>query len=458
MTDKQIKMVVDLICRDSYEPLTSICNGIQLKPFQTLLAAWIIIQRKFICTLDTGLGKTVIASAVMKWLHNAKETEKFVYVVENAGLRQTASKVGGYTGLRVLTCNATEARGLELFDEDEDFDILMISYQALQSYPVAAYLVENIEHFNTIIFDECQWVSQLHNSNTWEIVTMMRDKFRDVIMFSATPFKTNPLQLLKQVELLDPAILGNTNAYLKDKVVYDKMFGIRDWKDLPGVQEDLTFFVNGFTREDLGIEIEYTPIAHLIQGTTEQADIPHNKMFEIKGRGGERALEELERTLAHHVSRGEQGLVYCSTNENKEYLHETLTSRGFNVGVVDGTVSKKKGMNRNTTLDKYLMGEYDILLINITTSLDIPSNYCVFYELCDAGTTVQFIGRCIRGLADCDVVVHFFITLDTYEVEYFYENLYKKSSYLQATLGKDETVMKTVKQSLDKVLNSVKEK
>ena len=87
---------------------------------------WILIVRKFICTLDTGLGKTLIASAVMKILHDSGETDKFLYVVENAGLIQTANKVMSYTGLRVVTCDATESKGSVLeYMKDDSYDVLM---------------------------------------------------------------------------------------------------------------------------------------------------------------------------------------------------------------------------------------------------------------------------------------------------------------------------------------------
>ena len=118
-----------LLERGRCDSLKDLCYGITLEWFQTLMVAWILIMRKFICTLDTGLGKTIIASAVMRWLYNSGETKKFLYIAENGGLKQTAKKISEYTGLTVKTCNATEEEGLKLF-ESEDFNILLISYQA----------------------------------------------------------------------------------------------------------------------------------------------------------------------------------------------------------------------------------------------------------------------------------------------------------------------------------------
>ena len=417
-----------------------------LEPFQTLMVAWIVITRKFICTLDTGLGKTVVASAVIKWLYNSGETKKFLYVVENAGMRQTAKKVKEYTDLTVRTCNAARDSAISLIESHEDFDILMISYQALQSYGVAAYLVANREMFQTVIYDECQWLSELNDSNTWEITVQMRKYFRDVIMFSATPFKTNPMQMLKQVELLDHAIIGNINKYIEDKAQRSVMYEITDWYGLDRIKEDLTLFVNGFTREELGIGIKYEPHAHVVNPVDGQCDVPANKMHEIKGFKNSPSMDKLIEIVSNGIDSFEQGIIYCSTNTNKALLKKVLEEHGIESEIIDGSLSNRK--MRDEIQRAYLTGEVSVLIVNITTTLDLPSNYCVLYELCDAGTMLQFIGRCVRGLGDSDLAVHFILVKDTYEIDYFYDNLYVKSKYLQQALGKDGRLVETLRRQV----------
>ena len=449
LSDEKFSRLYSLIQRGSCESLKYLCNGVVLENFQTLMVAWILIIRTFICTLDTGLGKTYIASAVIKWLHNAKETKNFLYVVENAGMAQTAKKVSDLTGLRVKTCNASEldANILSVTSTD-DFDVLMISYQAIQSYGVACYLLENIDDFQTVIYDECQWLSELNNSNTWEISKQMRKYFRDVIMFSATPFKTNPLQLLKQVEFLNPTVIGNINAYISDKCTRSLMYEITDWYGLDRIKSDLTLWVNGFTREELGIGIKYKPFAHVCDSTDFQKEVTAHEMHRIKSDDKSEALEKLKEIVSDAAFDGEQGIIYCSTNENKLLLKKELESAGLIVEIIDGSLSDKK--QRAKVQNDYHDGLINVLIINITTTLDLPSQYCVFYELCDAGTITQFIGRCVRGFADSDLTVHFILTKDTYEIDYFYNSIWKKSKYLQECLNKDGTLMKEIRKQIDK--------
>lgn len=448
LSHEKYNLMCELIDRGQCDSLRYLCKGIVLEPFQTLMVAWILIMRTFICTLDTGLGKTVIASAVIKWLFNSGETKKFLYVVENAGMKQTAKKVSEYTGLRVKTCNASRDDALSLNLTTDEFEILMISYQALQSYGVAAYLVANIDDYKTIIYDECQWISELNNSNTWEITVQMRKYFRDVIMFSATPFKTNPLQMLKQIELLDKGIIGNINAYIKDKVQRNVMYEITDWYGLEDIKKDLMLYVNGFTREELGIGIEYHPYAHIVKPLQEQIDIDGKEMSKIKGFNNADSIKELLNILQDKILDFKQGIIYCSTNTNKLLLKEVLTANGIDCEIIDGTISDKR--RRAEVQSKFVNGDISVLIINITTTLDLPSNYCIFYELCDAGTVTQFIGRCVRGLGDSELDVHFILVDETYEIDYFYNNLYKKSTYLQKCLGKDNRLMQSIKRQIDK--------
>ena len=449
LTDEKMELMKELVNRGSCQSLKYLCNGIVLEDFQSLMTAWILIIRTFICTLDTGLGKTVIASAVMKWLKNSGESMNFLYVAENGGIPQTAKKVTEYTGMRVRTCNATEEQAelLNLTTPD-DYDILMISYQALQSFGVAKYLVSYRECFPTIIYDECQWLSELNNSNTWEITRQMRKYFRDVIMFSATPFKSSPMQMLKQVELLDPTILGNINAYIADKCTRSVMYEITDWHGLDQIREDLTLYVNGFTREELGIEIKYHPFAHIVKPLPEQCEIKAHEMTKIKSYRDADSLKELVNIVLDAITEMKQGIIYCSTNENKAMLKEVFDNLDVSCEIIDGTLSDKK--KRSEVQKRYMDGEISILIINITTTLDLPSQYCVFYELCDAGTITQFIGRCIRGLGDTELDVHFILTDDTYEIDYFYNSIWKKSVYIQECLNKDDRLMKAIKKQVDK--------
>lgn len=448
LTNSQLAELNALVQVGKCDELKNICYGIELDDFQTLLAKWMLITRKFICTLDTGLGKTIIASAVMKYMRDNKITKRFVYVVENAGMAQTMMKIQQYTDLRVFTCTASIDDAYKLGYTKENFDVLMINYQALQSYGVSLYLLQHIDEFDTLIFDECQWLSEINNSNTWEIAKQMRKHFRDLFMFSATPFRTNPLQLLKQVEMLDSNILGNINEYIKDKVTRSVMYEITDWHGLDTIKSDLTLFVNGFSREELGIDIKYNAIANISEALPEQENIEAKDMTQIKGFSNAESMHNTINIVLEHIDDFEQGIIYCSTNVNKALLRDELIRNGVSVEIIDGTLSNKK--ERDIVQSRYLNGEISVLIINITTTLDLPSSYCIFYELCDAGTVTQFIGRCIRGLADSDLTVYFMLVADTYEIDYFYNSIYRKSVYLQKILGKDDRLMNAIKKQIDK--------
>ena len=128
-------------------------------------------------------------------------------------------------------------------------------------------------------------------------------------------------------------------------------------------------------------------------------------------------------------------------------LKKTLEEMDISYGIIDGTLSDKN--KRFEIQSRYIDGEISVLIINVTTTLDLPSDYCIFYELCDAGTVTQFIGRCIRGLDSSELDVHFILTKDTYEIKYFYNSIWKKSKYLQDTLGKDNIVMNEIKKLVD---------
>ena len=68
--------VKDIIDRKSVYALRYVLNGYVLEDFQTVDALTAIVRKVAVLSHDTGMGKTVIASAIIKMLHNQVSKQK----------------------------------------------------------------------------------------------------------------------------------------------------------------------------------------------------------------------------------------------------------------------------------------------------------------------------------------------------------------------------------------------
>ena len=138
--------------------------------------------------------------------------------------------------------------------------------------------------------------------------------------------------------------------------------------------------------------------------------------------------------IKKYKAEGKHGLIYANRNTIKKAVKAALETEDLVVDIMDGThtATQKK---KDVVQKKFLNRELDVLITNVTTGKDLPCDYIIFYEL--TFDYKQMIGRGERGLQGVDLDVHFILTDSTYEMRFFYTNVYQRGILLEQLCGKD---------------------
>ena len=137
--------VKDIIDRKSVYALRYVLNGYVLEDFQTVDALTAIVRKVAVLSHDTGMGKTVIASAIIKMLHNQDSNRKFLFVCKVAQFIQTPKDLAKATGLKVLAVSS-KREDLENYIhslEFVDYDIVVLAEEVFSDLCSCIYFAIN---------------------------------------------------------------------------------------------------------------------------------------------------------------------------------------------------------------------------------------------------------------------------------------------------------------------------
>ena len=166
-----------------------------------------------------------------------------------------------------------------------------------------------------------------------------------------------------------------------------------------------------------------------------QIDAEYSELSDLcKGEGATEQAEALAQLIQFNKSNGnERGLVYINRHKVREWVLPFLDEAGITYRCING---KTPNDERQKTLKEFNEEKtVDVVITSVTEALDLDCDYVIFYEF--TANIKQMIGRAQRGFTDKDLFVFYIITDKTKEVDYFYNNVYKRCEIASYVLRKD---------------------
>lgn len=438
LSEQQFTMLSELYQRGGMNSLKNCVKGVSLAEFQTRAIAHGVISEACLFNVDTGLGKTLIASGIINVIRATKAELRWIFVCECRNIKTTYNKLkAGLYNCNVVYSDATDSKLQEVFwtRSAANADVIVLSYESITHPFAEQFLFKNRHLFKGIIIDESHTISNL-SSHTSLLLSAIINNTTYRYMLTATPLRINIDQVVNQIYMLDRFMFENEslNTFLNRFKVWDdgRVVGYHDLDTLAALLAPRMFSI---TRSELGMRGNYTPIPELCPMIPEYKDLPKLEAVKImKSDPNGPAMQRLYDVVSLYKAQGKKGLVYANLNVIKTAAAEYLTQRGLRVAILDGrhTPTQRK---KEIVHEAYLAGEYDALITNVTTGKDLPSDFIIFYE--QTFDYTQMIGRGERGLEGKDMDVVFILMEDPVELQFFYNNVYQRGLLLEQVCNKD---------------------
>lgn len=413
----------NILCSmNSFKAIKYVLNDIELHDLQCIDIMKMIFAKRCMVLYDTGLGKTLLTSAMIKLLCNEDPTRKFIMFVKKDQLIQTPKKLMKACGKTVLATSADHDSLRTVIEQGLDTaNVLMLTHTCLQNESVMNELFEYRNRFCGIIIDEAHELSNFNRTESGGMLEAICNSFEYCIALTATPITTSALQLAKLAHVVDPARYPDYNK-LKKRLV-NKTFDIED---------DPLFFINR-CREDFGGKCDYHGMIEFVRPSHDQMQpCGGAKLMQLcKGPGAENQVRALLNIIKKRV--GQRGLVYVNQHEVRDWILPFFDSAGIKYDCINGHT---KQVDRERIMNKFNNEKsLDVVITSVTTAIDLDCDFVVFYEF--TPLVKQMIGRAHRGLGDKHLDVIFVLTEDSSELDYFAENVIAKSLFARDILHKN---------------------
>jgi ERCC4-related helicase len=261
-------------------------------------------------------------------------------------------------------------------------------------------------------------------------------------MLTATPLSINPFQILNQINMIDQEMVPDPEELAMHYTCYENGKAV-GYHNLEELNQRISLRYISFTRAELGLKGNYNLKLWLCK-TPEEFEVPDNidELKEVKSYPDNDAVYKIVELVKFYKSKGCRGLIYANLTLYKDMLRDTL-KEFCNVEILDGRVDSK---HKHLIQQKFNQGEYSVLISNLEEGQDLPCDYIIFYEL--SVRYKQFIGRGERGLSGRNLEIHFVMIDKSYEIEFFYRNIYKRSLLLELVCDKDVSEIKEIERQL----------
>lgn len=426
-------------------------NKIVLTWFQCMSVEHALVSKGSICSMGTGLGKTAVSAAYVKENISKEEGNKAIFFCLPESVEQVLTDYKEYLDLEIvaITGQQQDMNYLGMLKSSE-WDIIIVSYRAIYNYQFANWYLDNMEDICCAVFDEVHELSQesIVNSISNSLCKTLPSK----LFLSATPITVSPTQVITLLNMLDKDFVPQGEGLLKPYEIRDPdTFELLDYKPLDEISNRFYMRYISWTRSELGLNGNYRPHLLLIKPTEEQMDCGYTEIAEkIKGIEESNQVETLKAIVKDMKAKNKTGLIYCDTRANSEMLRRVLTKEGHRTMVANG--EKRNRDIRGAILELFAQKEIDVLITNLTTSLNLDCDYLVFWE--NTNRAVQMLGRCERGFTIKDLDIYFLLTEDTVEISQFSRNVYRRCKWLGEALSKDVGTFTKVQRALEKYQKS----
>lgn len=413
-----------------------------LRDEQTIGVAFMYYSGSALLGDETGFGKTVQLAGLVNVLRDEykKRGEKFRYLVltESTNVYQIRKKMiqftGEYVGLLEDGARTKVDKFVSVNETGANYGIVG-THSLLNSAPFLKYAL--LHPFDLIVIDESSIVKNTSSSFYKSAKELFKLTPRRILL-NATPLETTPEEFYRQLALLDKNYLPTLESFKREFCVlgWDKTRVI-----VKGVKPTAKYFKEAIslryiarTRKNQGgvykdnkFEVLVVPLSdeqkRLSRMTTLHqmvSDYPsgvdRNVNFDITTCLKIAALTYLfKKVIDTKVSKS---LIYCRFRECQTELLTILEKQGYSCVILNGGT---KGKNRDTIVDDYNSGKYDILITNVKRGLDL--NICentILYSIDpNPQKSVQVEGRMTR---DFDIIGKSLYMLPTAGREYKFVN------------------------------------
>lgn len=405
----------DLDSLSKYEPIKNIITP-PLDDEQSITLLRALFVKRYCLFHSTGLGKTFISAAWMKAIKNSKPNAKFLMIVKLDQQMQTPKKIINISGLKSKFYDAKDSSVLTRSAIDNN-DIIMITHNSLSSPSHMERINRYLDMFTGIVVDESHLLSNIEEASSAYTLYCMSHRVEYFLSLTATPITSDVEQLARVLKITAPMFVDN----FKKLGSILKSYG---FTAIPKQLLDL-FSIRDRINNRVGYAIWVEPMVNQIDAKGQDLFI------KTKGPGSINQAEKLIEIINSHSP--EKGIVYVNHSEVYKFILPYLLEKGIRVNFINGKVTSRE--KRNDIINDFKNGEYDVILTNIKESLDMDSDYVVFYEF--TKHVKQFIGRAERGLNPKKMPIYFMFTKDTDEFDYFIRNVYEISQDAQDLLGMD---------------------
>lgn len=425
----------ELSSMKSFEAIKYVLSGIELHDLQCIDVMKMVYNKTAIVSYDTGLGKTLLASAAMRLLWNEDASRRFIIFVKKDQLTQTPTKIENATGRRVISSSGEESSVTRVFGTDDflDYPVLMLTHSCLRNSRVMQRIFEHRAKYCGVIIDEAHELSNKDFAQSASVITGMINQFEYKWALTATPITTDVGQLCKLACMMNPKSYPNPLKFKRD--VQHGRFSIAN---------DPLFFINR-SGKDLGRDSRYFGNVLWVDAMEHQkAELGGNSLMALcKGDGAVNQVEALVNLLKAYE--GKRGLIYVNQHAVREWILPWIAKAGIRVGCINGMTksSEDAEVMRQFNEEKSL----DVVVTSCTTAIDLDCDFVIFYEF--TVLLKQMIGRADRGLEGKTVDVWYVITKGSYEPVYFKRTIVDRSEDIKRLLAKDYAELDSIANELE---------
>lgn len=411
----------------SYTPMKCIENivpDLELYSFQNIGIAKTLLETKQLLGFDTGTGKTVVSSVIIRALLNRDPERKHIFVAINASLEQTYNVVSSLTAVPTATFTGggkETARLQYLWDRTS---IFIVTYESFRNFEFTNLLFRNLPQIESITIDECHHISNWDNSTGAFVIRALVKYIPYVCGLSATPAISNQAQFYRVMNVLDRTVSAQRQERQPD--VYAHRYYPVD-------------------RADYDIKGNYKTTLEVVLPMKHQIGKLHGNIFKtLKGNGAVNQVDTLLRVVKQRLQQGKTVIIYVHLHEVREWVEQHLAENKITFKSLTGKTKKRE--ERAQIIEEFSQRKFDVLITSVSESLNIESDVVIFYEL--TSQLKQVMGRAHRGLTPKDLELVFILTKDSEEIDYFQTYIYVRSITLQKILKKDYSEFIKIGESL----------
>lgn len=418
------EQLLEIKRKKRFDAFIHLCDGFEAAGFQSTSVLLWLYAKKGLFMFDPGMGKTLSVAMGLKALFATNPDSRCLFFIKKAQVTQTSNDIRLYTGLRVITCTAEVGQIVwKLYKDVKSYDVLMITHEALQSDYVCTFLQTNLKHFNICVIDEAHFLTNIHESDRVFVLKAITSRIERVASLTATPFISKAEQYASLLNIMDPRFFERKDLLIK--------------KLKSGAQLDIEYplQIYNYNRKSEDIENTYNIHVHWVEPHDFQRNIRTPQLLrQLRGPGSLNQINDLITVIKLNQKKKKKGIVFVYYHDTREWVLPFLKQAGIRYGCIHGSTSQQQ---RDEVQEKFQNGLLDIVVISVTTSINLDCDYIYFYQY--TLEIKQILGRGERGLIPKVMDLYFLFTRHTYDAEYFLNTVYKQSHLVRSWIGKEYT-------------------